>query len=86
MLGGTEKKVLYQIEKIQKRFVANHLNQKATFGQHLDYLSSHLYPNGKLQERVISFNQFLSEEGPNLVDRLLNVINPFCPSHQVIYL
>jgi len=86
MLGGTEKKVLYQIEKIQKRFVANHLNQRATFGQHLDYLCSHLYPNGKLQERVISFNQFLSEEGPDLVDRLMNVINPFCPSHQVIYL
>ena len=86
MLGGTEKKVLYQIEKIQKRFVANHGSQKATFGQHLDYLCSHLYPHGKLQERVISFNQFLSEEGPGVVDRLMGVIDPFCPSHQVIYL
>ena len=86
MLGGTEKKVLYQIEKVQKRFVANHRDQEATLGQHLDYLSSHLYPNGKLQERVISFNQFVSEEGPDLVDRVMNVIDPFCPSHQVIYL
>ncbi|MFB3068677.1 MAG: bacillithiol biosynthesis cysteine-adding enzyme BshC [Acidobacteriota bacterium] len=86
MVGGAEKKILYQIEKIQKRFVANHRNQEATFGQHLDYLCSHLYPHGKLQERVMSFNQFLSEEGPDLVDRLLNVIDPFCPSHQVIYL
>ncbi len=86
MLGGTEKKVLYQIEKVQKRFVANHRDQEATFGQHLDYLCSHLFPNGKLQERVISFNQFVSEEGPDLVDRVMNVIDPFCPSHQVIYL
>jgi len=86
MLGGAEKKILYQIEKIQKRFVANHLNQQENFGRHLDYLYSHLYPKGKLQERVISFNQFVSEEGLNLVERLMDVINPFCPSHQVIYL
>jgi len=86
MLGGAEKKILYQIEKIQKRFIANHQNQQENFGQHLDYLYSHLYPKGKLQERVISFNQFMSEEGPDLVERLMDVINPFCPNHQVISL
>jgi bacillithiol biosynthesis cysteine-adding enzyme BshC len=86
MLGGAEKKILYQIEKIQKRFVTNSQNQQENFGQHLDYLYSHLYPKGRLQERVLSFNQFLSEEGPHLVERLMDVINPFCPSHQVIYL
>jgi len=86
MLGGAEKKILYQIEKIQKRFVANHQNQQENFGQHLDYLYSHLFPKGKLQERVLSFNQFMSEEGPDLVGRLMDVINPFCPSHQVISL
>ena len=86
MLGGAEKKILYQIEKIQKRFVANHRNQQENFGQHLDHLYSHLYPKGKLQERVISFNQFMCEEGPDLVERLMDVINPFCPSHHVINL
>jgi bacillithiol biosynthesis cysteine-adding enzyme BshC len=86
MLGGAEKKILYQIEKIQRRFVANHQNQQENFGQHLDYLYSHLYPKGRLQERVLSFNQFMSEEGPHLVERLMDEINPFCPSHQVIYL
>jgi uncharacterized protein YllA (UPF0747 family) len=86
MLGGAEKKILYQIEKIQKRFVANHQNQQENFGQHLDYLYSHLFPKGKLQERVLSFNQFMSEEGPDLVERLLDVIDPFCPNHQVISL
>jgi bacillithiol biosynthesis cysteine-adding enzyme BshC len=86
MLGGAEKKILYQIEKIRKRFVANSQNQQENFAQHLDYLYSHLYPKGRLQERVLSFNQFLSEEGPNLVERLMDVINPFCQSHQVMYL
>ena len=86
MLGGAEKKILYQIEKIQKRFVANSRSHQENIGKHLDYLYSHLYPKGKLQERVISFNQFLSEEGPNLVERLMDAINPFCPSHQVMYL
>ena len=47
MLGGAEKKILYQIEKIQKRFVSNHQNQQENFGQHLDYLYSHLFPKGE---------------------------------------
>ena len=86
MLGGTEKKILYQMEKVQNRFVANHRTHREHFGQHLDYLYSRIYPNGKLQERVTSFNQFLSEEGPDFVHRLMDAINPFCPSHHVIYL
>ena len=86
MLGRSAKKVLYQIGKVEKRFVSNHRFYRSSLGRHLDYLYSHLYPGGKLQERVINFNQLLSEEGPDLVQRLIEAVNPFCPSHQVIYL
>lgn len=86
MLEGAQRKILYQMEKVQKRFVANHWNRRADFGHHLDYLYSRLYPNAKLQERVINFNQFLGEEGPHFIERLMGVVNPFCASHQVIYL
>ena len=86
MLVGTEKKIVYQIEKIEKRFVANHRTRSEALGQHLDYLYSRLNPKRKLQERVVNFNQFLSEEGTPLVERLMETINPFCPSHHLIYL
>ena len=86
MLVGTEKKILYQIDKVQKRFVSNHRTRTENFGQHLDYLYSRLLPKGRLQERVVNFNQFLSEEGPSLVERLMKNVNPVCPSHHLIYL
>jgi len=86
MLVGTEKKMVYQIEKLEKRFVSNHLTRAENLGQHLDYLYSRLYPKGKLQERVVNFNQFLSEEGTPLVERLMEAVNPFCPSHHLVYL
>ena len=86
MLVGAEKKIVYQIQKIQTRFVANHRIRTENLGQHLDYLYSRLYPKGKLQERIVNFNQFLSEEGPFLVERLMENVNPFCLSHHLIYL
>ncbi|MEE8350010.1 MAG: bacillithiol biosynthesis cysteine-adding enzyme BshC [Acidobacteriota bacterium] len=86
MLVGTEKKIDYQIEKIEKRFVSNYRTRTENLGQHLNYLYSRLYPMGKLQERVVNFNQFLAEEGPSLVGRLMEAVNPLCPSHHLIYL
>ena len=86
MLVGTEKKIVYQIDKLEKRFVANHMARAENLGQHLDYLYCRLYPKGKLQERVVNFNQFLSEEGTPLVERLMEAVNPFCPSHHLVYL
>ena len=86
MLGRSAKKMLYQINKVEGRFVANHRSYQSSVGRHLDYLYSHLYPDGKLQERVINFNQFLSEEGPDLIQNLIGTVDPFCSSHQVIYL
>ena len=86
MMVGTEKKIVYQIEKIQNRFVANHRTRTENLGRHLDFLYSRLYPQGKLQERVVNFNQFLSEEGMPLVESLMETVNPFCPSHHLVYL
>ena len=86
MLSRAEKKIIYQLGRVQDRFISNQRGQRSTLGNHLDHLYSHLFPNGRLQERVINFNQLLSEEGPGLVRHLVETINPFCPNHQVIYL
>ncbi len=85
MLGRAQQKVFYQFEKVQERLVNNYAVRNSHLESHLNYLFSHLYPEGKLQERVINFNQFLFEEGHDFVDRLIEKISPFCTSHQVIY-
>lgn len=85
MLGRAEKKVLYQLNKVKHRFVSNYESQGSHLERHLDYLYSRLYPEGKLQERVINFNQFLMEEGPTFIHQLVDTMSPFCKGHQVLY-
>ena len=86
MLEGAEKKVIYQIDRVKNRFISNYRNRSSNLGQHLDYLYTHLYPDEQLQERAINFNQFLIEEGPDFVRRLVDATNPFSKGHQVLYL
>lgn len=85
MLEHTQRKIFYQVDKVKRRFIINYQTRDAHLGRHLDYLYPRLYPKGKFQERVINFNQFLIEEGPAFIDRLLPALNPFCKGHQVLY-
>jgi uncharacterized protein YllA (UPF0747 family) len=49
-------------------------------------LAAHLTPEGKLQERVLSFWYFRSVAGPGLLSTLLSDLDPFCPDHQIAWL
>lgn len=86
MLGNAEGKVFYQLEKVKNRFVENYRTRSKYLQKHLNYLQSHLKPGGHLQERTVNFNQFLSQEGPQLVSSLIEHLYPFCFSHRVWYL
>ncbi len=81
MLANALSKMDYQIGKVQQRFVANQKDQAPHLKAHLDHLLNRLRPQGKPQERFYTFAQFLAEEGPGLVQRLLDQIRPDCPSH-----
>ncbi|HSR69465.1 MAG TPA: bacillithiol biosynthesis cysteine-adding enzyme BshC [Acidobacteriota bacterium] len=85
MLKGAAAKIGHQIERVRDRFVKNHEKRNEALGRHLDYLYSQLLPNGKLQERIINFNQYLALEGPTLVPRLIESVDPFQHRHQVFY-
>ncbi|MFQ5740633.1 MAG: bacillithiol biosynthesis cysteine-adding enzyme BshC [Acidobacteriota bacterium] len=85
MMDGAQKKILYQIEKVERRFVANQREHQSHLGRHLDYLYARLLGRRRLQERSINFNQFLMEEGPGLVGRLMSEMKPFCKAHQILY-
>ena len=85
MLGVAERKISYQLGKVRNRFLINSSEGEVHLTRHLDYLANHLYPEGRLQERRINFNQFLSLEGKAFVTRLVDSIQPFCMAHQVLY-
>lgn len=85
MLSRSERKMLYQLDKVRKRFVMNYRTRSYFLARHLDYLYSHLYPDNRLQERLVNFNHFLFQEGPEFVPRLMSQIAPFCRGHQIFY-
>ncbi|MGH9340115.1 MAG: bacillithiol biosynthesis cysteine-adding enzyme BshC [Acidobacteriota bacterium] len=85
MLSRSQRKIFYQVNKVRRRFIANQSSRASHIGRHLDYLYLRLYPNQSLQERVINFNHFLMEEGPEFVHRLMPHIQPFCNGHHLVY-
>jgi len=86
LLEGASRKINYQIDKVRRRFILNHETNEVYREGHLDYLRSHLVPRNGLQERYLNFNSFLVTEGQDLVDRLINSINPERSSHTILYL
>lgn len=86
MLEGAKGKMLYQLQKVQDRYVRNHREREVHLKRHLDFMKQRLFPDGRLQERTVNFNQFLMEDGPDLLQRLQASVQPFCPAHQIVYL
>jgi bacillithiol synthase len=86
MLEGAKGKMLYQLQKVHDRYVRNHREREGHLKRNLEYLKGRLFPDDRLQERTLNFNQFLIEEGPDLLERLQASVQPFCPAHQIVYL
>lgn len=86
MLEKTRQKMLYQLDKVKSRFVANHRRVAPSLKQHLDQLLNHLRPLNKLQERVINFNHFLMDRGPGFLNEVTELTDPYCFSHRLLRL
>jgi len=85
LLKNSEAKMLYQVRKVRDRFIRNYALHSSDLAHHVSFLHNTLYPEQTLQERVLNFNHFLILEGPALIDRILQSIQPFCKEHQVLY-
>ena len=60
--------------------------REAALQSHADTLTTHLYPEGGLQERLLASLYFVAREGPGLVERLVDEAADRCPGHRVITL
>ncbi len=79
-------KIRHQVERVNHRFVLNRQELDGLLRRHLTYLRNNLLPSGHLQERVINFNYFLNEGGPDFLEELIQADDRECPSHRVVYL
>jgi bacillithiol biosynthesis cysteine-adding enzyme BshC len=86
MTEQTFGKIDFALNALEKKIYTAHKKKMNTVRTQIYKLAGSLYPDGKMQERVLNISYFLSKYGPGItkfIGRTLDVDNP---EHQVIYL
>jgi uncharacterized protein YllA (UPF0747 family) len=83
-LDTSRQKVLHQVEALRTKFVNAEARRDETLERHLEAISNSLFPEKKLQERVINVTSFLVRYGPGFVERLQESLQLDSREHQVI--
>jgi bacillithiol synthase len=87
-LGGaldtSHQKVLHQMETLQTKFVNAEARRNATLERQLDTIGNSLFPEKKLQERVLNISSFLVRYGLSILPRLEQLLELDPREHQVI--
>jgi bacillithiol biosynthesis cysteine-adding enzyme BshC len=85
-LEKSRAKMLYQLEKIERKTAREALRRSARAAAEAEYLANLLYPHNHLQERFYSILPFLARHGLDLVDRIYEAVNLGCPDHVALAL
>ena len=80
----TAEKVRSAFEALSSRVKQEQGRQESTGRGHLSKFLTHVRPNWRLQERVITPLYYSSLHGADLLERLFPALDPFVFSHQVI--
>lgn len=83
-LDKCESKILYQMNKLERKSAREALRRNERAAQESAYLSHWFYPDRHLQERLYSILPFLALYGPDLLDTVYGHIHIDCPDHQVL--
>ena len=81
---NAESKMQYQITNLQARAARAELRHSEVADRHARFLSNTLYPDKTLQEREFAGIYFLAKHGREMLNGLLDVINPDCVDHQLV--
>ncbi|HZR66333.1 MAG TPA: bacillithiol biosynthesis cysteine-adding enzyme BshC [Terriglobales bacterium] len=77
-------KMIYQITNLQARASRAELRQSEVISRHAEILSNSLYPDKTLQEREFAGIYFLAKYGRELMNGLLEQVQPDCLNHQIL--
>jgi uncharacterized protein YllA (UPF0747 family) len=87
-LGGaldtSQQKLLHQMETLQTKFVNAEARRNETLERQLEAIGNSLFPEKKLQERVLNISSFLVRYGLSILPRLEQVLDLDSREHQVI--
>lgn len=79
-------KIRYQMNRLRRMMAKFELERSERLREHAETMVAYLHPRGGLQERKLSGLQFVAEQGPGLIDRLVKEAADRCPGHKVIEL
>jgi len=83
-LDTSRQKILHQVETLRTKFVNAEARRNETLERHLDMIGNSLFPEKKLQERVLNITSFLVRYGVGLLPRLEQALSLDSRSHQVV--
>lgn len=80
----SKRKMLYQVESMRTRYINAAARCDETLERHLDGIGNSLYPEKKLQERVLNVTSFLARYGTGFIDRLDESLSLDSRQHQLV--
>lgn len=83
-IDTSRQKMLHQVEALRTRFINAEARRNETLERHLDTIVNSLFPEKKVQERVINVTSFLVRYGLSFTSRLEEELNLDSREHQVI--
>ena len=87
LLGALETslhKILHQMETLRTKYVNAVAKRNDTMERHLEAIVNSLFPERKLQERVINITSFLARYGLRITEGLENTLNLEAREHQLV--
>jgi uncharacterized protein YllA (UPF0747 family) len=83
-LDTSRQKIIHQIESLRTKFTNAEARRNEALERHLDTIVNSLYPEKKLQERVINVTSFLARYGTGFVARLEESLSLDSREHQIV--
>jgi bacillithiol biosynthesis cysteine-adding enzyme BshC len=85
-LETSQKKILYQLGKLKHGLYEGEKKRNEILVRQIERASNHLYPNGRLQERVFNIVHYLVRYGMDFLSRIEEEIEPFSFEHKIVRL
>ena len=83
-LDTSQQKVLHQVEALRTKFVNAEARRNESLERHLETIGNSIFPEKKLQERVLNISSFLARYGLSIVPRLEQLLDLDPREHQVV--
>lgn len=85
-LDNSREKVMHQVETLRTKFVNAEARRNETLERQLEALVNSIFPEKKLQERVVNVSSFLARYGLRFITRLESELDLDSREHQVIHI